>query len=155
MSRRTLATAVALTTTALLTAAMTTAAPAATRTVPAAHPAARQSGPTVLVDCAFHPKVKPAQFILACGDGNSRLGSLHWSHWGRYSASGSGVNVVNDCKPYCAAGKFHSYPVSVRLDSPRPWKAHPRELQYKQLTLTYTHGKPPGFPRVLTLPLWS
>ncbi|MEV0977563.1 hypothetical protein [Streptomyces sp. NPDC049915] len=121
---------------------------------PAVHTARRAPAP-VLVDCLWHPRVRPADFILACGDGNSRLGSLHWKRWGTGSAVAEGVNAVNDCKPYCAAGRFHSYAVKVRLDQPKPWKKHPQTRHYTRMTLTYTDGRPSGFERVVTYPLWD
>ncbi|POX45459.1 hypothetical protein C3489_34135 [Streptomyces sp. Ru71] len=123
----------------------------------AAHtaPAARHAPRPVLVDCLFHPQVRPADFILACGDGNSRLSSLHWKQWDTGVAVAEGVNAVNDCKPYCAAGHFHSYAVTVRLDRPKAWKKHPQTQHYTRMTLTYSDGRPSGFDRVVTYPLWD
>lgn len=144
-------TAVTLCAAALLTAAMTTAS-AAPPSTPATHAVKR---PPVIVDCLWHPDVRPAHFILACGDGNSRLFSLHWTKWDATAAKGTGVNAVNDCKPYCAAGRFHSYPVTVRLDHPRPWKKHPHLRHYTRMNLVYTDGRPAGFSRAVTYPLWD
>jgi hypothetical protein len=93
--------------------------------------------------------------MIACGDGNSRLTSLHWLSWNQNSAVGQGVNVVNDCKPYCAAGTFHSYPVVVRLDHSQPWKKHPQLRHYTQMSLVYTDAKPDGFAQAVTYPLWN
>jgi hypothetical protein len=109
----------------------------------------------VIIDCDLHPRVRPAEFLLACADGNNRLSSLHWSHWGQDSAAATGINVVNDCKPYCAAGTFHSYPVVVRLDHARPWKKHPGQLRYARMSLGFTDGRPEGSGRVVVYPLWS
>jgi len=148
-------TAIALWAGALLTAAMTTAS--ATQPAPgtaAAQTVARQSEP-VLVDCLWHAHVHPADFILACGDANSRLAKLHWSRWGSNSATAEGVNAVNDCKPYCAAGTFRSYAVTVRLDRPQAWKKHPEVQHYTRMTLTFTDNRPDGFTRVVTYPLWD
>ncbi|MFF4957630.1 hypothetical protein [Streptomyces sp. NPDC001222] len=136
---------------ALLAAAMGTASAAP----PAGHGPERQTAHPVIVDCLWHAQVRPADFMLACGDGNSRLSSLHWSHWDPGSATASGINVVNDCNPYCAAGTFHSYPVVVRLDRPEPWKKDPQLRHYTQLSLVYTAGRPDGFHRVVTYPLWD
>ncbi|MFE1289890.1 hypothetical protein [Streptomyces sp. NPDC058751] len=123
---------------------------------PAAPHAARpRQAPPVLVDCFWHPDVRPAEFVLACGDGNSRLVSLHWSHWNQKSAVARGVNMVNDCKPYCAAGKFHSYPVVVRLDHPQPWKKKPQLQHYTRMTLVYTHDHPDGYAQKVSYPLWN
>ncbi|MEU5046023.1 hypothetical protein AB0G40_34550, partial [Streptomyces griseorubiginosus] len=75
----------ALTTTAALFAVATLGTAAGTS--PAARPAPElvaqtvqpRTGLPVLVDCLWHPRVRPTNFMLACGDGNSRLASLHWT----------------------------------------------------------------------------
>ncbi|MER5753352.1 hypothetical protein [Streptomyces sp. NPDC002088] len=115
----------------------------------------QQSGDTVLVDCFWKAQVRPSNFILACGDGNSRLASLQWTHWDPGSAVARGFNWVNDCKPYCAAGKFHSYPVIVLLENPKAWKKHTRTQHYAQMSLVYTDARPAGYARVVTYPLWN
>lgn len=115
----------------------------------------QQPAPSVLVDCFWHPDVRPTDFILACGDGNSRLVSLHWSQWLPDAATAEGVNVVNDCEPYCAAGRFHPYPVTVRLDHPQPWKKHPELQHYTRMTLVYTNARPDGYEQVVSYPLWN
>ncbi|MFJ9963114.1 hypothetical protein [Streptomyces avermitilis] len=144
---------------ALVTLCAAVALAGAMGTSSAAPPAARavkqQPARTVIVDCFWNPNVRPADFILACGDGNSRLSSLEWSHWGLNSATAKGFNLVNDCKPYCAAGKFHSYAVVVRLDHPQPWKKHPQVQRYTQMSLVYTANRPDGFERTVTYPLWN
>ncbi|MET7455732.1 hypothetical protein ABZT03_28345 [Streptomyces sp. NPDC005574] len=152
MRRHTARTALALGAAALLAAA---AQPAASSVTPASAPAVRQVPRTVLVDCLWHPEVRPTEFILACGDGNSRLSSLHWRRWNSERAVATGINSVNDCKPYCAAGRFHDYPVVVRLDRSQPWKKHPRLGHYTRITLVYTDTRPEGFPPVVTYPLWN
>ncbi|MFE9453724.1 hypothetical protein [Streptomyces sp. NPDC006739] len=135
----------------LLTAGLTTAS-AAPPTTPPTRAAALQP---VLVDCLWHRNVRPADFILACGDGNSRLTALHWSQWGPSGAKAVGVNVVNDCDPYCAAGRFHPYPVTVRLDRPQPWKKDPGVRHFTRMTLTYSGARPDGYHQVETYPLWN
>lgn len=155
MRRHTVSTAVALCAVASLVGAMGTASAAPTP-APAAHTAQRQqSGDPVLVDCFWRPQVRPGDFMIACGDGNSLLTSLRWSSWGTNSALAEGVNVVNDCEPYCAAGRFHSYRVIVRLDDPQPWKKHPQVRHYARMSLVYTDGRPNGYGRVETYPLWN
>ncbi|MER6738841.1 hypothetical protein [Streptomyces puniciscabiei] len=143
-------TAVTLAAGALLTASMTTAS----ASPPTAAPEARIPRP-VLVDCTWHQNVRPVDFILACGDGNSRLMGLHWLQWSPDAATAMGVNFVNDCKPYCAAGRFHGYPVTVRLDEPKPWKKRPDVQHYTRMTLTYAGDRPEGFQQVMTYPLWD
>ncbi|MFG2307297.1 hypothetical protein ACGFS9_01200 [Streptomyces sp. NPDC048566] len=136
-------------------AAATGAASAAPQPARAAAAPRPRQAPPVLVDCLWHPDVRPTNFILACGDGNSRLVSLHWSHWNGTSATAKGVNMVNDCKPYCAAGRFHAYPVVVKLDHPQPWKKKPHQRHYTRMTLVYPDGRPQGFDRTVTYPLWN
>ncbi|MFD9096588.1 hypothetical protein [Streptomyces collinus] len=143
-------TAVTLAAGALLAASMSTASAGPPDTAAKAQP--RQP---VLVDCQWNRDVRPTDFILACGDGNSRLAGLNWTHWGGGRAKAAGVNWVNDCKPYCAAGRFHPYPVVVRLDRPEPWKKHPDVQHFTRMTLTYDNARPDGFPKVVTYPLWD
>ncbi|MFI9648275.1 hypothetical protein ACIHAA_18510 [Streptomyces sp. NPDC052040] len=145
-------TAAALGAVALLAAAMGGTASAAPS---AGYRTTGQPTGAVLVDCVWHTQVRPADFLLACGDGNNSLSSLRWSHWDPGSATATGINVVNDCKPYCAAGKFHSYPVIVRLDRAQPWTKHPQLKQFTQLSLVYTGARPEGSNRVVSYPLWD
>ncbi|MGW1541227.1 hypothetical protein ACWCPM_13490 [Streptomyces sp. NPDC002309] len=116
---------------------------------------AHEAKEPVLVDCFWRTTVRPDDFMLACGDGNSRLASLKWLRWDGEAAMARGVNWVNDCKPYCAAGRFRSYPVTVRLEEPKPWKKNPEMQQYGKMSLTYPEGRPEGFTKVETYPLWS
>lgn len=172
MATRTVPTAaVTLGAAALLTAAMTAASAAPAAPAPAASaPAARAASATVsvqqaavrrpvhrpvLVDCFWHARVQPKDFVLACGDGNSLLDSLRWSSWGVHSATAQGVNWVNDCKPYCAVGKFHPYRVTVRLDRAETWKRHPALVQFTRMRLYYPDGRPDGYKPVMTLSLWN
>ncbi|GGI95966.1 hypothetical protein GCM10010121_003030 [Streptomyces brasiliensis] len=115
----------------------------------------RVSTTPVLVDCFWHSTVRPDDFILACADGNSRLTGLQWSQWGKNSAIAEGVNVVNDCKPYCAAGKFHPYNVTVRLDGPKPWEKNPQMDHFTRMSLTFHGARPEGFKQVMTYSLWD
>ncbi|MFD5968598.1 hypothetical protein ACFW5W_31650 [Streptomyces sp. NPDC058783] len=122
---------------------------------PSAPPAARtqQTQDPVLIDCAGQPQIGPADYVLACGDGNSRLVSLRWFRWDPQAAVGRGTNAVNDCDPYCAAGAFHSYPVTVRLDMPTGGEQGTGRPHFTRITLAYTDGRPDGSPRTVTFPL--
>ncbi|MFE2990736.1 hypothetical protein [Streptomyces sp. NPDC059262] len=113
------------------------------------------TGVPVIVSCTWQPQVRPTDFLLACGDGNSRLTSLHWSQWGPSKAMATGTSWVNDCKPYCAAGKFRSYRVTVRLDRPQSWTKHQDTQHYSRITLSYPNGHPDAFQKVMTTPLWN
>ncbi|MGV9455365.1 hypothetical protein [Streptomyces sp. NPDC003635] len=142
---------------ALAALATATGTPTAARSAPepAARIAQQPAELPVLVDCFWHPEVRPTDFMLACGDGNSRLTSLRWSEWDTDSAQAKGVNWVNDCKPYCAAGRFDSYPVTVRLDRPEPWEKRPHLTHYSRITLIYTDSRPERFAPTVSYPLWD
>ncbi|MEE1752025.1 hypothetical protein [Streptomyces sp. SP18CS02] len=109
----------------------------------------------VAVDCFSEAQTRPTDFLLACGDGNNRLTQLEWSSWGPTAAVAKGLDVVNDCEPYCAAGTFRSYAVTVRLDRPEAWEAQPELERFTQLRLTYTDDRPPRVPREVTYELWD
>ncbi|MFE7111228.1 hypothetical protein ACFU98_25030 [Streptomyces sp. NPDC057575] len=129
--------------------------PASASASPRATTESRSSTHVVAVDCFSNPQVRPVDFLLACGDGNNRLIDIHWSHWGSESAAGRALDAVNDCDPYCAAGKFHTYPVIIRLDRPESWKAHPELRQFTRMQLVYTDGRPAYTERVMTHELWD
>ncbi len=67
------------------------------------------ASPHALPDCLGKPQVRPASVVLACGDGNFGVRKLHWSGWGKPTARANGIAYANDCKPFCAAGHFHTY----------------------------------------------
>jgi hypothetical protein len=73
--------------------------------------ATRSASMIGLPDCLGKPRVKPASVVLACADGNFSVAKLAWTGWGQAFTAGRGTGMVNDCKPNCAAGHFHSYPV--------------------------------------------
>ncbi|MGP2436243.1 hypothetical protein [Streptomyces sp. JW3] len=126
---------------------------AASATTPSPEPDRHRASGPVLADCQGRGEVRPGAYLLACGDGNSRLDALHWSRWGSDAAVGRGVNVVNDCVPYCAAGTFRSYPVTVRLAAPVTGGNGPGERHFTRISVTYTDGRPDGAPRVVSYPL--
>ncbi|OKK17261.1 hypothetical protein AMK16_20500 [Streptomyces sp. CB00455] len=128
-------------TAALLCAAaalVATAVPASaqTRAAPSA------PDPLVVVDCFSQPQVGPEEYVLACGDGNNRLVDLRWTDWGPRTATATGTDMVNECRPNCAAGRFHPYPVTVTLSKPRPWPGHPDVERFTSIRLFYPHGAP-------------
>jgi hypothetical protein len=103
-------------------------------------------------------QVKPGNFTLTCADGNDYLSHLSWSSWTASSASGTGTEMVNDCLPYCAAGKFHSYPANVVFWRSVPVPGHPGQHYFSRVTLrfpgarppVYSHGKPVNGPKTWT-----
>jgi len=94
-----------------------------------------------LPDC-FTQTVAPRELTLACGDGNFWVGGLRWRGWGRAIATAVGAAHANDCKPYCAAGHFHTYPVAVTASRPATCLGGRR--QYTRLSLRYAAGRSPG-----------
>jgi len=105
-----------------------------------ASPAGRFSVRTVVLNCLGHPQVRPGRFTLACADANDYLTGLAWKSWGPRLASATGVQAVNDCVPYCAAGHFHRYPVDVVLWNPAA--AGPGSQRYTSITLLYPGAHP-------------
>lgn len=82
---------------------------------PASSPAAAGAANAVIRDCKQQSVTRPAQFVLACGDGTTSLGSLKWSGWGAPTATATGVYETVVCSPSCAAGAEHSFPATVSL----------------------------------------
>ncbi|MEV6652548.1 hypothetical protein [Streptomyces sp. NPDC051219] len=141
--------------TAVMLCAATALAAAGVPTSASASPGAPTPADVVAVDCFSNPQIRPGDFLLACGDGNNRLTTLRWSDWGPTAAVGTGVDMVNDCQPYCAAGKFHSYPVTVKLDRPETWEKRPELQHFTRIQLVYTDDKPQRTPQEVTYPLWD
>lgn len=69
----------------------------------------------VWTGCAHKPQVRPASIVVACADANFYVDHLHWTSWSAKTAVAKGQGHQNDCKPNCAAGHFHAFPMNVRL----------------------------------------
>jgi hypothetical protein len=115
------------------------------------------SAKPVVADCQGQPQVRPAKLTLSCADGNDYLTGLSWSSWTAGLASASGVQQVNDCLPYCAAGHFHGYPVDVIFWGGTSLPGHPGSQRYTSVTLLYPGARPNvgahRGPGTVTLPL--
>jgi hypothetical protein len=122
------------------TAAATTGSHSA---APAARPAASQPRPEVF-NCQ-HAQVKPSNFTLTCADGNEILTHLSWSSWTASAAHATGTEMVNDCTPYCAAGKFHSYPADVTFARSVPLPGHPGQRYFSRVTVYFPGARPPVY----------
>jgi hypothetical protein len=118
----------------------------------------------VVVNCQFKAQVRPSAMILTCADANDVLTSLHWVSWGTGAAFATGIEQINDCTPYCAAGKFINYPVLVDLWRAEPLPGHPGVLYFSRVTRVYTANRPPlyfcngthtCYPQTATFDLWS
>jgi hypothetical protein len=83
--------------------------------------AAATAAPPKLAGCVpgSAAAVRPRKIIVACGDANFYFTKLRWSSWGPKQAVANGTATVNDCKPYCAAGHFHTYAAVVTLTRPK------------------------------------
>lgn len=103
-------------------------------------PAGRFSVRTVVLNCLGHPQVRPGRLTLACADANDYLTGLTWKSWGPRLASATGVQALNDCVPYCAAGHFRRYRVDVVLW--RPAADGPGSERYTSITLLYPGAHP-------------
>ena len=90
------------------------------------------------------PQVKPAQIIVACGDGGFYLSKIHWTSWSAKGAMGTGLGNANDCNPNCAAGHFHTYPARVSLTAAKT--CHGR-TELTKLSWTFTGARPKGQPK--------
>ncbi|MEY9877519.1 hypothetical protein ABH931_007043 [Streptacidiphilus sp. MAP12-33] len=140
----------------LCTAAAVTAAvipaTAATGPAPKAVSAVSTTG-TVLVDCAGQARTQPDTYLLACGDGNNYLTGIQWTAWTADSATATATDNANDCKPDCADGRFHTYPVTVTFDQPRTRAGQTGSPSYGHVTVHYTGDRPAGVPATVSVPL--
>jgi hypothetical protein len=138
--------------------ALNSAAQASSRTSSAGAVFARHfSAKPVVADCQGQPQARPSKFTLSCADGNDYLTGVAWTSWTAGLASATGVQEVNDCIPYCAAGHFHGYPVDVIFWGAASLHGHPGSQRYTSVTLLYPGARPNvgahRAPATVTLPL--
>ena len=96
-------------------------------------------------------QVKPRTIQIA-GDGSfffsgarrshHRAGPIKWKSWTATGGRGSGFNWVNNCRPSCAQGTFHLYPVKLHAWRPKHVAGH---LIFTRMTVRYTAGHPRHF----------
>lgn len=86
----------------------------------------------------------PASMVITCADGNYALTGLRWQRWGSATATATGTARVNDCTPYCAAGHFHDYPVTVTANTLTRCGATP---DYARITIVYRSARPRFFAK--------
>ena len=100
-------------------------------------------------------QVKPFQIIwtgdatgVFAGRGTAgkhpKFGRLHWSKWTATEGKGTGANWLNDCVPFCAAGKYT--PFNANFTAYRPRVVSGFKL-FTRLKVVYTGGVPHGFKR--------
>jgi len=116
---------------------------AATGTSAAASPLPTFTG------CAPPANVRPASIVVACADGNFYLTGLKWSHWTATDAAAAGTGHENDCTPYCAAGHFHTYSVTVHLFRPEHCKKG--KLEFTRFSYRFVTAKPKVVARTATM----
>ncbi|MCC6831132.1 MAG: hypothetical protein IT200_07270 [Thermoleophilia bacterium] len=115
-----------------------------------AAPAAPAADPTLIrADCRFRTE-RPAQIVLACGDGNAVLNDLVWNGWGAGTATATGTLGTNTCDPTCAGGTFVTFPATVRADRRR--RCTGSSYGYTRLRVAYPGDRPPGARRSFIAP---
>jgi hypothetical protein len=94
-------------------------------------------------DCQY-PRVRPARIIFACADGGAYISHLRWRHWGRGKAGGHGIFHLNDCRPSCAEGHFHSYGAKIGLRKPGHTRCNGAAVKmFRVAKLRFPNGHPP------------
>jgi hypothetical protein len=73
-----------------------------------------------------------------------KFGRLHWSKWTATEGKGFGANWLNDCIPFCAAGKFT--PFNANLTAYRPRVISGFKV-FTRLKVVYTGGVHHGYKR--------
>ena len=53
------------------------------------------------------------------GGRRPKFGRLHWTKWTATEGQGSGANWLNDCVPFCAAGRYTPFNVNLTVYRPR------------------------------------
>jgi hypothetical protein len=86
----------------------------------------------------------PATFVIACADANYELTKLRWHGWGSAHATATGTARANDCQPYCAAGRFHSYRMTAVADR---LVSCGKARVYARLTIAYPGARPKGIAK--------
>lgn len=95
--------------------------------------------------------VRPKQIVYT-GDGSGFLAGpgtagrrpkpskLKWSSWTTTAAQGTGDDWINNCEPFCAAGKFSQHAVTITLFRPRQLLGL---RVFTRMRVHYTHGPNP------------
>ena len=107
-------------------------------------PSVQASGlPGLLPDGSGHHFVVRPATVGYTGDGTGLMaghgrsvrhpGRIHWTHWGRRTASGRGQAWLNNCTPGCYNGHFH--PVAATISANRP-----RHGRFTHLAIRYSTG---------------
>jgi len=101
--------------------------------VPAPAQAARR---TFAVSDCQHTEIRPDSIMFACADGGYYVTHLEWSIWHRFRARGRGLFHLNDCRPSCAGGTFHSRGGRITLRR-RLWCPDERVYVFRHAIVVY------------------
>lgn len=102
-------------------------------------------GPATKHDFQVRPSTilygMPQEALAGRHHSNGNYSPLDWTSWTTKYGRGSGFSWLNNCKPNCAGGKYHSYPVKLKA-----WRPETKSglLIFTRLTITYT-GKRPSY----------
>ena len=95
--------------------------------------------------------VRPKQIVYT-GDGTGffagpgtagrrpKPGKLKWTSWTSSTAQAAGDDWVNNCEPFCAAGKFAQHAVTITLSRPRTMLGL---RMFTRMRVHYVHGTDP------------
>jgi hypothetical protein len=107
--------------------------PASARTV-----ATTGSSPPFVLSCLGTMSAKPADDVADCDSAATSWRGVTWTTWTSDSASGRGEVVINNCKPSCAAGHFHTYQATVALSNVQPTTSF--GALFGTASITYARG---------------
>ncbi|WP_157554565.1 hypothetical protein [Nocardia crassostreae] len=106
-------------------------------------PATAHAGSEPVVDdCTTYPAqsvVRPANLMLACGDGGLWVKDIAWTSWGPETAEGEGTQYRRICVPNCASGGVSTAPTHITLRNPVADK-------FTQAEISDLNGKPKTWP---------
>lgn len=91
-------------------------------------------GGVLIYDCGGQSQVRPSDITsIYCGDNSVSVTDISWSSWGPRTASGSGTENINLCRPNCAAGNYEQRAVQVEL-------SRLQRKAFTSITVTGTDG---------------
>jgi hypothetical protein len=94
----------------------------------------------------MNSKIEPNKVILGCADYGFYLDGLSWRDWGSRKARGAGTAHINNCKPSCEQGTFHSYPGKLKLTH-RKRCSQDGLRHYTKSRFTFPGHRPHGYPK--------
>jgi hypothetical protein len=81
--------------------------------------------------------------LLLSSDATLWMTRIRWRHYGKLRAVGVGRAHVNDCRPFCAAGKVHK--VRARMSWSHPVTCDARRV-YSRVTIRFARKRPKFVP---------